>query len=371
MKGKAAEDKLILLNHLYFIMISYCVGIDISKDHFHAAICTRLGWDLKFSKIKKWDNTKDGFKKFLQWVKKQIPKDTNVHFLMEATGVYHEKLAYFIHEKSHPVHIVLPNTSKHYFQSLNIKSKTDEIDARVLSQFGVERKHSLWLPPKPIFQKLRNLTRYKVQLQKQKNGLSNIGHSKEHSAKVDPLIIRANKRLIKQLNKEIELIKKEIEKHISRDSDLKERIRKISTIKGCGIQTAAAIIGETNGFQLFKSMKQLASYAGYDVVQHQSGSSVSKRGKISKKGNNYIRAALYLPALSASRSCPSLIDKYQSLLENGKIKMKGQVAVQRKLLLLIYTLWKSGEEYIPNYAKIKVAKANTLATQDSPVMALP
>ena len=129
----------------------------------------------------------------------------------------------------------MPNTSKHYFQSLNIKSKTDKIDARVLSQFGVDRKHPVWQPPKPIYQKLRDLARYKVQLQKQKNGLSNIGHSKEHSAKVDPLILRANKRLIKQLDKEIELIKKEIEKHVSSDSELKEKIRKICTIKGCGI----------------------------------------------------------------------------------------------------------------------------------------
>ena len=352
-------------------MISYCVGIDVSKDHFHAVICNRDGWDFKFSITQKWDNTKDGFKDFLKWVKQQVPKKSNVHFLMEATGVYHEKLSYFLYEKSHQVHIVLPNTSKHYFQSLNVKSKTDKIDARVLSQFGAERKHPLWQPPKPIYRKLRDLTRYKVQLQNQKNGLSNIGHAKEHSAKVDSLILRANKRLIKQLDKEIELIKKEIEKHISSDPELKEKIRKICTIKGCGIQTAAAIIGETNGFQLFKSMKQLASFAGYDVVQHQSGSSILKRGRISKKGNKYIRAALYLPALSASRSCPELAHKYQSLVERNKVKMKGQVAVQRKLLLLIYTLWKSGEEYIPEYAKNKAAKANALATLDSAVVALP
>lgn len=352
-------------------MINYCVGIDVSKDHFHTAICTKDDWDLKFSNITKWDNDKAGFKKFLKWVKQQVPKGSDVHFLMEATGVYHEKLSYCLYEKSHLVYIVLPNTSKHYFQSLNVKSKTDEIDARVLSQFGVERKHPVWEPPKPLYLKLRDLTRYKVQLQKQKNGLSNIGHSKEHSAQVDPLITRANKRLIKQLDKEIGLIKKEIEKHISSDPELNEKIRKICTIKGCGIQTAAGVIGETNGFQHFKSMKQLASYAGYDVVQHQSGTSVAKRGRISKKGNKYIRAALYLPALSASRNCPELADKYQSLVDRNKIKMKGQVAVQRKLLLLIYTLWKSGQEYIPGYAKKKAAKANAPATQDSTVAALP
>lgn len=352
-------------------MLYHCVGIDISKDHFHAALCTRKDLDLKFSVTKKWDNNKTGFSQFLKWVNQQISKGTEVHFLMEATGVYHEHLAYFLDGKSKPVHIVLPNTSKHFFQSLNVKSKTDKIDARVLAQFGVERKHTVWQPPKPIYQNLRNLTRYKLQLQNQKNSLENIGHSKEYTANITPMIVRANKRLVKQLDKEIEMIKKEIVKLIESDSELNERISKICTIKGCAIQTAASIIAETNGFENFKSMKQLASYAGYDVVQHQSGSSIDKPGRISKKGNRYIRATLYLPSMSASQHCPELADLNQRIKKKTHIGMKGQVAVQRKLLLLIYTLWKSGEEYIPNYHKTKVAKANAMATQDSTVMILP
>lgn len=349
----------------------YCIGIDVSKDDFHASLCTREGMECKFSAVKKWDNSKKGFGQLLRWAKKEVPKGSEFRFLMEATGVYHEELAYFLYEKSNSVHVVLPNKSKHYFDSLNVKSKTDKLDSKVLAQFGVERKHSLWQPPKPIYRKLRDHTRYKLQLQQQKNALTNIGHSKEYSAHVDSNIIKANARLVKQLEKEIAMIKNKIEEIVASDVELQERIRRICTIKGCKIQTAATIVAETNGFEQIRSMKQLASFSGYDVVQHQSGSSILKKGKISKKGNRYIRAALYFPAMSASKHCPELASTYQNLVQQSHIKMKGQVAVQRKLLLLIYTLWKTGEEYIPDYNKKKVAKAKALATQDNTIMAFP
>lgn len=352
-------------------MVFYCVGIDVSKDHFHAALCTGENLARMFSAVKKWKNDKTGFTQFMKWVLEKVPKKVEVHFLMEATGVYHERLAYFLHGKSKTVHVVLPNTSKHYFDSLNIKTKTDKLDAKVLSRFGVERKHTPWQPPKAFYRKLRDLTRYKLQLQKQKTGLSNIGHSKEYSADIARSIIRTNKRLINQLEKEIRAIKEQIEKLIASEPLLQEKIQKICTIKGVKIYTAASIIAETNGFEHFSSMKQLASFAGYDVVQHQSGTSVLKRGKMSKKGNSYIRATLYFPALSASRYCPELAMVYKNLLNRTNIKMKAQVAIQRKLLLLIYTLWKSNEEYIPGYSKIKVAKAKALTTQDSILETLP
>ena len=59
---------------------------------------------------------------------------------MEATGVYYERLAYHLHKINQQVNVVLPNTCKHYFKSLNIKSKTDENDAKVLSRFAVYLK---------------------------------------------------------------------------------------------------------------------------------------------------------------------------------------------------------------------------------------
>ena len=113
--------------------IQQSVGIDISKASFTACICTRqLNNVLTYSEVKNLKNEKTGFNQLLRWVRKECDgKDLN--FLMEATGVYYERLAYYLHKINQQVNVVLPNTSKHYFKSLNVKSKTDEIDARAVS----------------------------------------------------------------------------------------------------------------------------------------------------------------------------------------------------------------------------------------------
>ena len=346
------------------------VGVDISKDHFHSCLCTKSeNLEIKFSVVKKWNNNKEGFAQFKKWIASQIKKGSEVKYLMEATGVYHEKLAYYLYDRSKVVHVVLPNTSKHYFQSLNIKTKTDKLDARILAQFCAERAHRPWQPPKLIFRQLRELTRYKTQLQQQKNALVNMDHSHQSSAHTSKLIRQSNKRLIKQIDNLIAEVKLAIEKLIAQDAELAEQVRKLCTIKGCQIHTIASILAETGGFESFNSRKQLASFAGYDVVHHQSGTSILKKGRISKKGNRYIRASLYFPAMSASIHIPEFKALRNRILNKNHIKMKAQVAVQRKLLLLIYSMWKSGEEYQLEYDQKKVAKAKAMATQDNSIYA--
>jgi transposase len=126
----------------------------------------------------------------------------------------------------------------------------------------------------------------------------------------------------------------------------------VCSIKGVGLLTALIVISETNGFELIENKAQLVSYAGSDVVERQSGSSIRGKTRISKKGNAHIRRALHYPALSAVRYEGQLGDLYKRVtLRNPKVKMIGLVAVQRKLLVLIYTLFKKNQPYDPNYAK--------------------
>lgn len=342
-----------------------CIGVDISKRSFTACLCSKSeNDDLLFTEVRSFKNEKTGFNQLLRWVQKSCDKTVATVFLMEATGVYYESLAYHLSALHKVIHVVLPNTSKHYFSSLNIKSKTDAIDAKILSRFGVERKHKPWTPPSPVVQELRNLTRYYVQLQEQKTALNNIKHSKEASYEVQSFILKSNKLLINQIDKQISKCFVEIEQLIDSDPDLKERVRKVLTIKGIGLITVATIIAETHGFQAFHSIKQLVSYAGYDVVERQSGTSIKGKTRISKKGNRYIRNALYFPAMVACRFNPELKSAYLRIIKNKPSKMIGQVAIQRKLLALVYTLWKKNQEYNPEF---KHSSPNQLkgATQDS------
>lgn len=347
-------------------IIKQCVGIDISKDSFAVCLCFSKGASShQHSEVRQFDNNKRGFNQLLRWVRKQCDFSVETVYLMEATGVYYERLAHHLYKLKQTVHVVLPNTSKHYFSSLNIKTKTDALDAKLLSCFGVERKHKVWYPPSPVLLELRNLTRFYVQLQEHKTALNNIKHSKEAAHEVQTIILKSNRTLIKQIDKQIGVCKGHIEKLITEEPELNEKVKKLLTIKGVGLITIATILAETLAFEHFKSIKQLVSYAGYDVVERQSGSSVKGKTRISKKGNRYIRNALYFPAMVSCRFNVDLKTAYLRIIKNKPSKMVGQVAIQRKLLALIYTLWKNNSAYIDGYKK-QVAPANkTEATLDS------
>lgn len=335
-------------------MRKQCVGIDVSMEDVSVRICHRDEEDtLDFSDSHGFINNKKGYHELFKWSKGYCDDSVEVVYLMEATGVYHESLAYFLHQKGATVHVVLANTSKNYSASLNMKTKTDDMDSLLLSRFGVARKHREWVPPSEFFRSLRQLTRYKIQLQEQKTALKNILHSKKRAHSCHPFVKRSNTSSIRMLDKQLEKCKVEIEKHLNSKEEVFEKVRKACTIKGFALQSIAIIIAETDGFSNFNNARQLTAYAGLDVVHTESGTSVRGKSRMSKKGNKYIRHALYHPAMSASQRNPQMSNIYKRLISRKSSKMVGQVAVQRKMLLLLFSLWKSGMEYDPNYGQKK------------------
>ena len=349
-----------------------CVGVDIANKDFKVALAKKGADDsLSCTTSKKFANTKTGFNQLVRWATSEMDKDVPVTFLMEATGVYHEELAHHLHRIGKQVHVVLPNKFKHFAASLNVKSKTDAMDAKLLARFGVEREHRLWRPAESIMRQMRHLSRYRVQLQEQRTAISNILHSKDHSHAVPADVKKSTKKIIAVLDKEIEKLSKEMENVVKSDPEIASKVNKLCTIPGCAITTVAAIVAETNGFKEFDSAKQLTSYAGYDIVHNESGTSVLSKTRISKKGNRYIRHAMYMPAMCASKYVPEFNALKERIKDRTKIPMKAQVAIQRKLLILMYTLWKNDSEYEKDHHPKKIARTEAQATQDSALEQLP
>ena len=135
------------------------------------------------------------------------------------------------------------------------------------------------------------------------------------------------------------------------------QVKLLSSIPGIGVLTASAILGETNGFELIRNKKQLTSYAGLDVREKQSGTSVKGKPRISKKGNRYLRKAMHMPSLAAIRHNERFKNIFARLIARHGIKMKAVVAVQRKLLEMTYTIYKTGIPYDKNYL-IKEGSSN-------------
>ena len=108
-------------------------------------------------------------------------------------------------------------------------------------------------------------------------------------------------------------------------------------------------MAETNGFELIRNKSQLASYAGLDVREKQSGTSVKGKPRISKKGNRNLRKSMHLPSLTAVKWDENFKEIYARLVSKHGIKMKALVAIQRKLLELIYILFKNETNYDKQY----------------------
>ncbi len=322
------------------------IGIDIAKSTFTACICQQLySGKLSFSCVTEYENSRRGFNQLIKWVRKHAAALPRACFVMEATGIYYETLAYHLHGLKLPLCVVLPNKVKHYAKSLNVKSKTDLIDARMIAQLGAERNLEEWMPPAGVFRSLRAITRLYSDLKRQKTAFVNRLHSMESGHDPLPFIIKSTKELIRKLDREIDKCEAEIYKLIESEQWLKHKVDKLQTIKGVGLITIAIVVAETQGFKLITNVKQLASYAGYDVVQRESGSSIKGKTRISKKGNSRIRAALHFPALVASRHNKDLQSVYHRINEQKPSKMVGATALQRKILILIYSLWKNDTTY--------------------------
>ena len=328
-----------------------CVGIDIAKEKFNAClfmydIASDMGCGTKSVEFK---NTKHGFNQLVKWARKECLKEYPLTFIMEPTGVYYEPLAYHLCKIQQTVYIVMPNKARDFCNYEGIKTKTDEMDARCLALLGcVNRKLTPWQPPKPIFRELRQMTRFVEEIQKVRTMLSNHLEALTHGAEPVDSVVKHYKKLIADIDKQLQANLNNIKDKIATDKELEEKVERICTIKGIGYLTVVAIIAETNGFNLITSRKQLASFAGLDVIASQSGNDDPKH-VISKKGNTHIRRALYWPGISASRFNPQMKDMYGRICKrNPKVKMIGITALMRKMLLLTFTLWKNGEAYDEN-----------------------
>lgn len=88
-------------------------------------------------------------------------------FVVEATGVYYEELAYFLADNQQLLSVLLPNKVKHFARSTELKSKTDQLNARLLCRLGLKRTLPAWQPPTPALRQLRALARERQALTRQ------------------------------------------------------------------------------------------------------------------------------------------------------------------------------------------------------------
>ena len=333
-------------------IVKQVAGIDVAQKELVVSLGKMYSdWSPEIYAGKTFPNTEKGFLALVGWVKKLTDPLVEVRYVMEATGVYHQKLAYFLTDQGELLSIILPNKISNYFRTLEVKTITDKTASEAIARFGLERKLDNWNRPKAVFKKLQQLTRERDQIVVERTVAKNQLHAEQSEAEPNKSsIMRVSKRLA-LLNKQEAEIKSEIAVLVKQDEDAAKSVKLICSIPGVGLLTAATVLAETNGFELIRNKRQLTSYAGLDVKEKQSGTSVKGKPHISKKGNRHLRKAMHLPALAAIRHQERFKAIFVRLVSKHGIKMKAAVAVQRKLLEMIFIIYKTQKPFEKNYLK--------------------
>lgn len=333
-------------------IVKQIVGIDVAQKELVVCLGRMTDdWSPELYAKKVFANNTNGFNSLESWVKTMINPDVSIRFVMEATGVYHEPLAYYLFDRGYVLSVVLPNKISNYFRTLEVKTINDQSASQAIALFGLERKIEDWKRPNVVFKRLRQLVRERDQLVQERTLVKNQLHAEKSEAEPgNSSMLRMQKRIALLDKQEIE-IKEEIQAIVKKNKSTNDAVQIISTIPGIGLLTAVCILAETNGFELIRNKRQLTSYAGLDIVQKQSGTSILGKPRISKKGNKYLRKVMYLPALSAIRCDEHFKAIFARVVAKNGIKMKAGVAVQRKLLEMTYTIFKTKQPYDKDYFK--------------------
>lgn len=309
------------------------VGIDVASAKLDVGVQAA-----KSRPYRTFANTLQGIEQLYQWLQRY--QGATIHVCLEATGRYGEAVSEYLHAAGCQVSIINPAYLKAFAASRPNDNKTDKRDAALLAEFARVNQPRLWTPPPPHHRRLRDLLRRIDDLQDYLQRERNRQGAGTHAE----VITQTFERLQSAIQAEIKTLETEIRHLFDTHDDLREKRGWLDSIPSIGRITAERILAESGDIAQFRSADQLIAYAGLHPRQSQSGKS-SRPAKLSKKGNDLLRKALYMPAMNAIRFNPVVKALADRLQARGLAKMQILTAAMRKLLQLAFGVLKSKRNF--------------------------
>jgi len=317
------------------------LGIDIAKRKFDLAV-------LNNGKIrsKVFENTLEGYKALLDWLATQGYAREELHACMEATSVYYEKLATFLHDAGIRVSVVNPLQIKAFGESLLTRQKTDRADAVLIARFAEQQSPMLWQPASCEIRELQRLLARLEAVQQMSVQEQNRKHDAEGEALESVL------RILKQLKAEEEKLRQMIRDHIDQNPNLREQHALLTSIPGVGDQVSSHFMAWLRP-ERFDDARQAVAFVGLSPRHRESGDSVRGKSRLCKVGHARLRKILYFPAMSAIRyntAAKALAERLTASGKSGKVVIG---AVMRKMIHWMFGVLKSGQAFDPDLALAK------------------
>ena len=306
-----------MANHVTKITI----GIDVAKDQ-------HVIYNWQTSQTIKLPNQPDDIKTWLKTLHGPI------RIAIEPTSRYHLTMVDEALTLGYEVYLINPRQLVHYREAVNVRNKTDPLDAWLLARYLEHEAGQLrpFKPRDPKAQRLWRLVLRRSMVVKNRQQLQQSFADVQVSIRgvltqLQHLLIRID-RLILTLIRELGWW-----------SDYQYCL----SIPGIGSGNASALVVAYHRGS-FAGSDAFISYLGLDVRIRESGYFKGRR-KLTKRGEPELRRLLFC-ASHAARHHQRFAEYYQRQLDKGLCKIAARVILARKLARIAFALMRNEETFI-------------------------
>lgn len=319
-------------------------GIDVSSEKLDVFLRSSSGKGIH----KIFQNTERGISKMSHFMQTQ---QFHGKIVMESTGRYHGLCAVTLKEKGHLVSVINPLLLKKYQTAQIRKRKTDKFDAKLLAELAHKEENV------PLFNMTReDLTvRNKISLMKSteksiQQMKATLKNYEDGLKKFDKELSPVEKLMFEQLKtleKYKRALEKEIIENVFKDSckDAQEAKSLLTSISGIS-EYLAALIYFFFSFEHGPKVSQWIAYTGMEVSVAESGKWQGK-GRLSKRGNRYLRKRIFSAAWGALMNDESFKMYYDHLREGGRSYREALIIIGRKILRIAFSCLKNKKKFDP------------------------
>lgn len=266
--------------------------------------------------------------------------------IVEPTGRYHMSLLDAAVAVNFNVRVMNPILTKQGIKASIRGAKTDKTDAVLIARMGVRGEGRLYTSEPYMDTKLRVRSYEKLGSLK-----VSLKQHRDHCLAMDETMTKEVKTVFQTVEDAIT----QAQAALFRDTLAAaqgELLTHLQTIPGIGPFVALCLIGEIQDMTRFKKQKQLIAYFGLDPRIRQSGHTLNSTGRLTKRGSPHGRRAIFIAAYVAKRFDPSCRAYYQKKRNEGKSFKVANIAVARRLLLVVRAVWLSNGTYDPTLWKV-------------------
>jgi transposase len=304
------------------------VGIDVSKKTLD--VCLLAG---ESKQLLSFDNTAGGIASLIDRL-----RPLNVRLVvLEATGRYERRCGVELMSHGFEVAIVNPRQPRDFAKATGQLAKTDRIDAFVLAGFG----RTIGPRPSPL-PSANQLLLDELVARRRQIVQMHVQEDNRLQQAFDKKIRSSIRRLMRLLDQQREDLDRQIAALIDRDDDWRGKLQLLKTVPGVGVVTASTLIAELP--ELGKLNRQeIAKLVGLAPMNHDSGQHRGERHI--RGGRSSVRCVLYMATLTARTFNPIIRSLAQRLTKAGKPFKKVMTACMRKLLTILNTMARTGEQW--------------------------